>query len=675
MKKKTIKTWFIRINIAVVNLLMMGWMLSVAADRLWPFPEQKLKIYAPSPMVYDAKSRNMLGLVSPQQQWVMPVKLDNINPFLIDATIAVEDSRFYHHSGVDVYAVIRAIGQNISQYQIVSGASTLTMQLCRMMENRPRTLKSKAIESFRARQLEKIRTKDEILELYLNHAPYGGNIRGVEAASLFYFSKHAGDLSIAQSAFLAGLPQSPTRYNPFTHHDRALQRQQYVLDRMLAAGKINEDQYHQASQETMSIMPADRLIHAPHAAWMALSRRPDGGQTTINLDIQSQIESIIQPYRDTLPSGSEIAAVVIDIQKSAIVALTGSADSADPVDGQVNGAMAKRSPGSTLKPFVYALAFEAGRLSPESILYDVPISLGGWTPSNFDRTYEGAVSAGNALRKSLNIPALWIASCMGSAYCYNHLESLGIRLPHNVEIKSGLSFVVGGCEASLLDTTNAYAVFGREGFYRECRLFENETSSPKQIFSPEVCDNINHILSCKIRVPHGLEYVDSEMIPWFMWKTGTSSGRRDAWAVGHNGRFAVGVWVGRFRGTGRYEYVGSVAAEPLLAQIFLLPELRNPIEPGPPAPILVLDPMPVPDRIDEKLHILFPENGDVFIAYHGKMQIYPKANQTAPLHWFLNGVLLENTKWPVEVPAGQYQLRCVNQQGNSSESTFYVQIH
>lgn len=674
MKKKTIKTWFVRINIAVVTLLLMGWILNTAADRLWPFPEQKLKIYAPSPMVYDAKSRNMLGLVSPQQQWVMPVKLDKISPCLIDATIAVEDSRFYHHSGVDVYAVIRAIGQNISQYQIVSGASTLTMQLCRMMENRPRTLRSKAIESFRARQLEKIRTKNEILELYLNNAPYGGNIRGIEAASLFYFSKHAGDLSIAQSAFLAGLPQSPTRYNPFSHHDRALERQQYVLDRMLAAGKINEDQYHQASQETIAIMPADRLIHAPHAAWMALSRRPDGGTTTINLDIHRQIESIVQPYRNTLPVGSEIAAVVIDIQKSAIVALTGSADSADPEDGQVNGAMAKRSPGSTLKPFIYALAFEAGRVSPESILYDVPISLGGWKPSNFDRTYEGAVSASNALRKSLNIPALWIAGCLGSAYCYNHLESLGIRLPHNVEIKSGLSFVVGGCEASLLDITNAYAVFGRDGFYRECRLFENETSSPKQIFSPEVCDNINHILSSKIRVPHGLEYIDSEMIPWFMWKTGTSSGRRDAWAVGQNGRYAIGVWVGRFRGTGRYEYVGSVAAEPLLAQIFLLPELRNPIEPGPPAPILVLDPMPVPDRIDEKLHILFPENGDVFIAYNGKMQIYPKANQNDPLHWFLNGDLL-NTEWPVEVSAGQYQLRCVNQQGNSSESTFYVQIN
>lgn len=243
-----------------------------------------------------------------------------------------------------------------------------------------------------------------------------------------------------------------------------------------------------------------------------------------------------------------------------------------------------------------------------------------------------------------------------------------------MEIKSGLSFVVGGCEASLLDITNAYAVFGREGIYRECRLFENETSVPKRIFSPEVCDNINHILSNKTRVPHGLEYVDSEMIPWFMWKTGTSSGRRDAWAVGHNDRFAVGVWVGRFRGTGRYEYVGSIAAEPLLVQIFLLPELRNRIEPGLPEPIVVSSPMPVPDRIDDKLHILFPDNGDVFIAYNGKMQIYPKANQTALLYWFLNGDLL-NTEWPVEVSAGQYQLRCVNQQGNSSESTFYVQLN
>jgi membrane carboxypeptidase/penicillin-binding protein PbpC len=162
-------------------------------------------------------------------------------------------------------------------------------------------------------------------------------------------------------------------------------------------------------------------------------------------------------------------------------------------------------------------------------------------------------------------------------------------------------------------------------------------------------------------------------LPWFMWKTGTSSGRRDAWAIGQNGRFAVGVWVGRFRGTGRYEYVGSRAAEPLLAQLFLLPELKNNSEPHFPDPLVVQNPLPVPDRIDKQLHILSPENGEVFIAYTGEMQIYPKANQTVPLHWFLNGILQKDTEQPLEVSPGYYKLRCVNQQGNSSVVAFSVQ--
>jgi len=675
MKRKKIKKRLLRISIAVVSLLLTGVILSVVADRIWPFPEQKLKIYDSSPRVYDRKGREMLSLVSPQQQWCMPVKLENISPNLVDATLAAEDNRFFHHSGIDGHAVLRAVWQNISQRRVVSGASTLTMQICRMMEDRPRTLESKAIEAFRARQLENIRSKDEILELYLNAAPYGGNLRGVEAASRFYFSKHAKDLSIAQSSFLAGLPQSPTRYNPFCHMDQALKRQKYVLDRMLETGKINRSQYMNASKETIMLTSVNHRIDAPHVSWLALSREPNGGQTTIDLDVQKQVETLCQSYRQKLPTGSEIAVVVIDIQASALVALLGSGDFADPVDGQVNGALAKRSPGSTLKPFIYASAFEAKRLSRDSAVYDVPISLAGWKPANFDRTCEGELSAGDALRKSLNIPALWIANCLGPARCYNQLEQLGIKLPYNIEAQSGLSFIVGGCETSLLELTNAYAVFGREGVFRDCRLFVEDSSFSRRVFSPDVCTNINYILSNTQRMPHGLESAGSGGLPWFMWKTGTSSGRRDAWAIGHNGRFAVGVWVGRFRGTGRYEYVGALAAEPLLAQLFLLPDLQNRITPELPRPLIVENPLPVPDRIDKQLHIISPENGEVFIAYDGKVRIYPKTNQASPLYWFLNGTMQNAAEWPLELSAGHYQLRCMNQQGDTSAVTFSVQVN
>jgi len=674
MNLKKIKRRLLRICLYLISLLVVILILGIIADYIWPFGEQKLKIYAPSPSVYDIRGRNMLSLVSPEQQWCMPVKLENIAPPLIDATIAIEDNRFYRHSGIDVYAVIRATKQNISNHQIISGASTLTMQICRMMDHRPRTLKNKLIEAFRACQLERIRSKKEILELYLNYAPYGGNLRGVEAASLFYFSKHADELSIAQSAFLAGLPQSPTRFNPFSHMDNAIQRQQAVLNRMMETGKISQLQYAKSIEEEITIKPINQEINASHVAWLALSRKNEGGQLTIDLDIQRQIETACNSHLKSLPSGSEIAVVVIDIENSSIVAMVGSGDRSDPIDGQVNGAIAKRSPGSTLKTIIYASAFEAKRLSPDSIVYDYPISLSGWKPQNFDRVYEGQVLACDALRKSLNIPALWIANCLGPTHCYNQLESVGINLPHNAEMQSGLSFIVGGCETSLLDLTNAYAVFGRKGIYKNYRLFKDDISISKQVFSPDVCANINNILSNKVRVPQGLESVESDHLPWFMWKTGTSSGRRDAWAIGHNNRFAIGVWVGRFRGSGRYEYVGSQVAEPLLAQLFVLPELKSYIEPESTTPLMVKNPLPVPDRIDNQLHIISPENGETFIAYNEKVQIYPKANQTEKLYWFLNGVMQNSIQQPLELSPGHYNLRCVNQQGYSSGVNFSVQV-
>ncbi|MBE0535023.1 MAG: penicillin-binding protein 1C [Phycisphaerae bacterium] len=646
----------------------------VAAWHLSPFPAERLQRFSPSPTVADAQGRHLLSIVSQDEQWSMPVGLDAMSPRLVQATIATEDQRYYDHCGVDILAAGRAAVQNMLGRRVISGASTITMQVCRMMDDRPRTLAAKVIESFRAMQLTRLKSKQQVLEIYLNTAPYGGNIRGVEAASLLYFSKHACDLSLAEAALLAGLPKSPTRYNPRTHLEAALKRQQTVLDRMQETGVITPEERRLAASASLAINDLPRMRHAPHAAWMALGQRPLGGRTWINLEVQRDAEYLACEHLKGLPDGTEIAIVVIDIQQSAIVTLVGSGDVSDPVDGQVNGALAKRSPGSALKPFIYAAAFEAGRLSPESIVYDVPVNLGGWEPENFDRTFATEVTAAEALQRSLNSPVLQVARGVGLGRCCGLIESAGICLPANVASRAGLAVAVGGVEVSLLELTDAYACMGRGGKYRKARLFVDEAAPAKGVLSTNVCRAIDAILSSHARRPNGMADLLPENVPWFMWKTGTSSGRRDAWAIGHNGRWAAGVWIGRFRGTGRFEYVGSQAAEPLLSRLFALPSLRMNAAPSVADPILVRKPLPVPSAVRQNLQIVRPADGDIFISPGGELTVRPAANKAGNLTWFLNGRLLglRSPDASVDLGAGRYTLLCVDDSGGSCAVSFEV---
>ncbi|MBN1818255.1 MAG: penicillin-binding protein 1C [Sedimentisphaerales bacterium] len=657
-------------------LLVTVFLLALCLTIAWfafPFPLHKLDRWQTSPFVFDAHGRYMLSVVSPQQQWCVPVPLSDVSNWMIQATIAVEDQRFYSHPGVDPFAVWRAAIQNITAGRVVSGASTLTMQVCRMMEDRPRTLTAKGIEAFRALQMDRIRTKEQILETYLNMAPYGGNIRGVEAASLLYFSKHARDLNLQEAALLAGLPKSPSRYNPRIHYEAALQRSRIVLQSMYEQGILLQHQRDEALAAGAPSHPLERQIHAPHTAWMALSRRPAGGRTTINLSIQTEIERHTREHLTTLPAETELAAVVIDIEQASIVALIGSSDFHDPKDGQVNAALSRHSPGSALKPFIYATAFQGGRLAADSIVYDIPLDLAGWQPENFDRTYSGPVPVHQALTDSLNIPALYIAGHIGLARCYGILESAGISLPSNVNRNAGLALVVGGVEVSLLELTSAYALFGRRGMARPARLFPDDPVQKETfVLDANVCATVNEILSCRHRRPTGMEDTNPDQIPWFMWKTGTSSGRRDAWAVGHNHRFAIGVWVGRFRGTGRLAYVGAEAAEPLLAKLFLLPDLRNDIDPPSPSAIVVTRPIPRPNSTQSDLRILEPADGRLFIAMDQPLTIRPKVNQQIPLTWFLNNQLIADPSL-LRLAPGRYRLLCIAGTGDSAASTFTVQ--
>ncbi len=552
---RRLERWIRRLGRTTLVSLLAALGGFAVADALYPFPQELLERRPVSPEVLDRHGRMLFTRTASDEQWRRPIPLEETGSWLAKATIAVEDRRFREHRGVDPLAAGRAVGQLVSSGRVVSGASTITMQVCRMMEPRSRTLTTKAIEAFRALQLERRRTKDEILELYLNLAPYGGNFRGVECAARRWFGKAAADLSLEEAALLAGLPQSPTRLRPDRHPEAARARRDHVLARMLEEGFVDEEQYERARSAPLVLEPTPRRRIASHAALLALARRASGGRTTIDLDVQRELERLAADHLRDLPAESDLAAVVIDVARAEIVALLGSADLDDPLDGQVNGALALRSSGSTLKPFVFAAALDSLRLEPDSVIDDAPIELAGWTPENFDGSFDGEVGVEEALRRSLNVPALRVAVRTGLHRCLGVMEGCGLRFPRGVLSRSGLALVTGATEVALLDLTNAYATLARDGVHRPAKIFPDDPSPERRVLTGTTCRILGDILASGDR-------------PAFSSKTGTSSAHRDAWAVGWDGTLAIGVWIGRFGGSGHVSYTGREAAEPLLRRLF-----------------------------------------------------------------------------------------------------------
>jgi penicillin-binding protein 1C len=667
------KLWCRRIGLAALGVSAASYCVFCLIWQAFPFPLDRFENQPASPVVRDRTGQRILALVNADGQWRQPVALDEISPWLIQATLVAEDARFHQHQGVDFQAMIRATAQNITHRTVVSGASTLTMQLCRQLEPRPRTVSAKMWQMLRAWQLERLRSKDQILAAYLNIAPYGGNVQGAEAASRWYFDKSPKDLTLGEAALLAGLPQSPNRFRPDRHLEQARTRRQFVLRRMTEVGLISVDQAEQAALEPLPTARTKYPDAAPHAAWLALSKRPQGGTTTIDLARQKRVESAVSEHSKTLPSAADIAVCVVEIESGDIVAWVGSADPSDPRDGQVDGARALRSPGSALKPFLFAAAFQTRRLAPESLIYDGAIERAGWTPENFDHTFSGEVTAADALRRSLNVPAILVAEQVGLPRCVGTLRAAGIPLPANAEERGGLALAVGGIEVSLLDLVTGYATLGRLGKYRRSRLFLDEVTHAEPVLDAQSCAAINDILSTRHRRPKGWEQLSESQLPWCMWKTGTSSKRRDAWAIGHNGRFAIGVWVGRFSGAGHIEFVGKEAAEPLLAQLFASTELKQDQQPAAAATLTVERPFKFQKPAQGPLRITTPATGDVFLSQTGPAVIHPVANQPNDARWFLNGRLIAETGKPrLELLPGRYELRCVNQQGAASSVEFAV---
>lgn len=564
-------------SFAFPGLLLAGAWLAMS---LLPILPALLSPVKPGVEWTDRHGRPLREELVDGRQFNRPASLPEIPQNLIDATLAAEDQRFFRHPGVDVLAIARALADGIRHRRVVSGASTITQQLIKLAEPRPRTLRSKFVEAALSLRLERAWSKRQILEAYMNRLDYGNLRIGCASAAHYYLGKPLSQLSVAESAFLAGLPQSPVRLNPHLHPDRARERQHRVLERMLRAGRIDEPTYKRALVEKIQLRPAQRIFRAPHFVDLLLKsgERPDTGRvvTTLDLDLQAAVERIIRE-RLTALTGKNVknaAAVVIDNASGDVLALVGSEDYFEPGSGQVNGAWARRSPGSALKPFTYLLAFERGA-TPASIVADIPTDFptatGTYSPTNYNGRCYGPVRYRVALANSLNIAAVKVlAASGGPAALRLRLQELGLETVEASAEHYGLGLTLGNAEVRLLELTNAYAALARLGEYLPYRLRTDAPATPPLRFTrPErawliadiLSDNHARSLAFGLHSPLRFDFPVA-------CKTGTSTDFRDNWAMGYTPEFTVGVWAGNFDGSAMHDLSGVTGAAPILHDIF-----------------------------------------------------------------------------------------------------------
>ena len=535
-----------------------------------------------SQCVRDRNGELLRVTLTPDQKFRIWTKLSDISPELVDATLRYEDKYFLKHPGVNPFALARS-GFGFLHGGTRTGASTITMQVARLRFHlQTRTPLGKFCQIVRALELERHYSKSEILEAYLNLAPYGRNIEGIGAASQIYFGKSAAHLTGPESISLSVIPQSPTRRALHTDRDnRSLNAaQENWYDRARAGENL-------AAREFSPRAEAERTFFAPHFVQQVLekSKGRAGIITTLDLEKQALIERRISDYiRANRNRGIQnAAAMLVDVRNMDVLAQIGSADFfSKEIQGQVDGTRSQRSPGSTLKPFVYALALDQGLIHPLSILTDAPRSFGDYNPENFDRDFLGPIRACDALARSRNLPAVELTSQLSNPTLYEFLRSAGVLLPRS-ESLYGLTLPLGGAEVKMEDLIRLYAALAHNG---ELRPLRRKTSDPvlargQQVLTPEAAFLTLEMLD----VPRPeISYADSNN-PVF-WKTGTSHGFRDAWSIGVFNHYVLAVWIGNFDGKANPSLIGRAAAAPLLFQIVdaLRASWPEPIEPHNPPP-------------------------------------------------------------------------------------------
>jgi len=588
---KRTKLVAISVLLGCLGLLFLAFLF---LDLAFPFPWHRLD-RPPAFEVTDLEGTPLRLFLPADERWRLPVTLDELPRELVAAVIASEDRRFGWHPGVDPLAMLRAAWTNLRAGRVVSGASTIPMQIARMAEPRPRTLGAKVVEAFRALQLAWHRTAEEQLALYLNLAPYSGNLEGVGAASRFLFGKPPDHLSLGEIALLVTLPRSPVAYDPIRRPEAAREARDRVLDQLVDRGTVTADQAAEARKQPLPARLAPVPFEAPHfARYVALqARRRDTGPrvaTTLDLRLQRAAERQVERWIGALRDRGigNTAAVVIEhaegTRPRAVRAWVGSAGFHEALfQGQVDGVLAPRSPGSTLKPFLYALAFDRGTLIPDSWLLDVPRDYAGYVPENYDGLYHGRVTAREALVRSLNAPAVALLARVGLSDFLELLRRGGLASLDRPAGTYGLPLILGAAEVSLVDLANLYASLAEEGVHRPLAMLGGEGGPgakrrPERLLSREAAQQVTEVLTDLERPDLPGSWELTRDAPTVAWKTGTSYGHRDAWAVGFTERFTAGVWVGNFDGTAVEGISGAHDAAPLLF------DLLRAVDPGGRAP-------------------------------------------------------------------------------------------
>lgn len=578
-------------RLSVFRKVMLGILTFLLIGYIFCLPRQLFHV--PYSTVVTDRNDELLGArIASDGQWRFPPR-ETTPEKIKQCLITFEDKHFYHHWGVNPLSVGRAIYQNTKHKRIISGGSTLTMQTIRLARNESRTFGEKIIEMIWATRLEFRASKEEILSMYVSHAPFGGNVVGLDAAAWRYFGHSAEDLSWAESAMLAVLPNAPAMIHLSKGRKMLLSKRNRLLKQLLEKKIIDSSTYELAVTEPLPDEPHPLPQTAPHLVSRFYKER--NGQytrSTIDRGMQTHIEDLAERWSNEFNRSDirNLAILVIDIPANQVIAYCGNVHFDRKQGGnQVDVIQAPRSTGSILKPFLYYAMLQEGSLLPDMLLPDIPININGFTPQNFSMQYEGAVPASEALARSLNIPAVTMLQRYGVPKFHNFLQQTGFKTITRSSSHYGLSLILGGAEATLWDVTNAYAQMGRSliphpdsklsekkeaGIImakEEKKEEENETtrkSTQKNLIWDKGAVWQTFDALKEVNRPEEIDWKSIPSMQTIAWKTGTSYGFRDAWAVGVTPRYAVGVWVGNATGEGKPGLVGAQTAGPVLFDIF-----------------------------------------------------------------------------------------------------------
>jgi penicillin-binding protein 1C len=680
-------------------VLFASCLLTIGAFAIWivslgPLPLAQAQHVSTS--VVDRNGKLLRAYAMADGRWRLPLDArTGVDPGYLKLLLAYEDRRFRYHSGVDPLALGRAALQLVTRGHIVSGGSTITMQLARLMEpRRERSVSAKLRQMVRALQIERQLSKDRILDLYLALAPFGGNLEGVRAASLGYFGKEPKRLSLAEQAVLVALPQSPETRRLDRYPETAHAARDRVLDRMVEQDVVSLEDAAQAKAVALPRLRKPMPILAPHSADQAVANVKEAPVIALTLDssLQKVLEALARDRALALGPDISIAIVAVDNDSGDVLAHVGSPDYFDERRaGQVDMTRAVRSPGSTLKPFIYGLAFEDGFVHPESLIDDRPIRFGSYAPENFDMNFQGTVPVRKALQLSLNVPAIELLDRVGASRLSSRLKQAGAHLMLPKDEVPGLAMGLGGVGITLQDLVQLYSGLARLGSAKPLReiVGKDDVREPLRLMDQTAAWQVGNVL---IGTPPPENAAHNRIA----FKTGTSYGYRDAWSVGFDGRITIGVWVGRPDGAPVPGLVGRTAAAPILFDAFARTgKLPAPLPRAPKGTLVASNAkLPLPLRrfrpagelvhpgAEQGLRIQFPLNGSrIEAASSGEARLsslpVKVAGGVLPMTMLVNGVAvgeIDGRRQRLIDPPGAGFVRLTVQDATGAADTVVVRI-